>query len=403
MARPVLQIVHISDLHFHVGAAPQHDALIRGVVRRIARVAPQYAQWLLHYWEDGRAGHATDALVAFECFLTGQPLPTEPPGTGTYTSGVSYLDCRVIPTWLVDTGDLASVGDAASVRQEVAWVDKIGALLGDNAPIRLYGNHDAWPDKFPLIASSSDLGRHRNGFRTNFFPKLFPLPYRSVPLGATGHQIDLYGLNSIIHDRNYNGRARGEIRRDAPWSRSPRDQLPALAAAVQQRAHSLGSKKAFRILLTHHPIHHPAPVAGGTFPSWTMSLRDASGVARQLLLPGLGPAGHLVLSGHTHELFPGVGSLPANAGYASHSPLGNHQLQLIAGSLSKAVRGSTAAYDIRTEPHQCQVLRFYEVPGQPDTVLLRRAVVGRNNGTGRFRFMPSPSNGQVWEDCYLNF
>ena len=116
---PVLQIVHISDLHFHVGPAPQHDQLVRRAIAAVLAVSPKRGQWLLDYWEDGRAGHALDALVAFECFLTGSPLPTEPPGTPPYSSGNSFLNGALIPTWLVDTGDLASVGDDASVQREI--------------------------------------------------------------------------------------------------------------------------------------------------------------------------------------------------------------------------------------------------------------------------------------------
>lgn len=400
---PVLQIVHISDLHFHVGPAPQHDQLVRLAIGLVSLVNSSRGQWLLDYWEDGRAGHALDALVAFECFLTGKPMPNEPLGTPPYTSGVSALHCATIPTWLVDTGDLASAGDDASVRNEKAWVDRMANLIGAKKTIRLYGNHDAWPDKFPMIASSKEVAQHRTQFRNTHFAGSWPLYPESIALGSTGNRIDLYGLNSVFHDRNLNTRARGQILLDRHWGgNGAKDQLLELRGLVAQRSTLPG--RAFRILLSHHPIHYPLPA-----PRWSMSLRDAKGVARQLINQGSStrPLAHLVLSGHTHVLYPGHGGLPPNAGTPHHPPLGLQQLQLIVGSLSKAIRGvpaaSSSVHFVDAEPHQSQVLRFYEVPGFADSIELRRAVIGRNNGTGRFKLMPLRATGGIWESTFLNF
>src|SRR3977135_1479711 len=96
-----------------------------------------------------------------------------------------------------------------------------------------------------------------------------------------------------------------------------KDQLPDLLGLVTQRSKVPG--RAFRILLSHHPIHYPPPA-----PGWTMSLRRAKGVARELINEGssAGPLAHLVLSGHTHGLYPGHGKLPPNAGTPHHPPLG---------------------------------------------------------------------------------
>ena len=325
---PVLQIVHISDLHFHVGPAPQHDQLVRRVIAAVLAVSPKRGQWLLEYWEDGRAGHALDALVAFECFLTGGPLPTEPPGTPQYSSGNSVLKGASIPTWLVDTGDLASVGDDASVQGEIDWVDRMATLMGARETIRLYGNHDAWPEKFPFISSKKTIALHRTQFRNKHFPAAWPPVYpKSIALGSTGNRIDLYGMNSVIHDRTLNTRAHGQIKVDPHWGGlGSKDQLPELRGSIAQRSKTVAGR-AFRILLSHHPVHYPPPA-----PSWTMSLRDASGVARQLINSGggsIGPLAHLVLSGHTHQLYPSHGALPPNAGTPHHPPLGLQQLHKI--------------------------------------------------------------------------
>jgi 3',5'-cyclic AMP phosphodiesterase CpdA len=401
---PVLQIVHISDLHFHVGPAPQNDRLVQWAIAALSRANPRLGQWLLDYWEDGRAGRALDSLVAFEFFLTGQAMPNEPPGTPPYTSGVSALRCATIPTWLVDTGDLSSAGDDASVRAQIAWVDRMANLMGAGKTIRLYGNHDAWPGKFPLIASKKEVGQHRTQFRNAHFAGSWPqYPPESIPLGASGNRVELYCLNSVIHDRYFNTRARGQFRLDPHWGGiGAKDQLPELRGLVAQRSKLPG--RAFRILLSHHPIHYPPPA-----PPLTMSLRGATAVARTLInqAGSTGPLAHLVLSGHTHRLYPGHGVLPPNAGTPHHPPLGLHQMQLVVGSLSKATRGvppqASPLHDVDTEPHQCQVLRLYEVPGFADSVEVRRAVIGRNNGTGRFRFMPLRAARGVWESTFLDF
>lgn len=385
--KPILQIVHMTDLHFHVGSAPQNDRLILNLIQMLPN-AYGLKSWLLDYWEDGRAGHALDALLEFESFLKGNP-PTQ--------GVIGVLQCATIPTWLVDTGDLSSVGDNASVEKQKAWVDRIAKMMGATKTIRLYGNHDAWPEKFPLIASAKEISDHRVLFRNTHFPQSWPLNPETIALGSTGNFIDLYSLNSVIHDHSLNVRARGQIGVDRHWGGSGvKDQLLELRRLVAARG------KAFRILLSHHPIHYPPPV-----PRLIMSLSDARSVATELINTGAEPLAHLVLSGHTHGLFPKHGALPRNAGTPHHPPLGQHQLQLIVGSLSKAVRGvPPPAYDVNTEPHQCQVLRFFEVPDHPNSIELRRAVIGRNNGTGPFRFMRLPTQGpqvEVWESTFLNF
>lgn len=395
-AKPILQIVHITDLHFHVGSAPQNDQVVLNVINMLP-VSYRKKKWLLDYWEDGRAGHALDALLEFESFLTGKPTRNAPETPKSYQEGIRVLQCATIPTWLVDTGDLSSVGDDASVEKEKAWVDQIANLMGAKKTIRLYGNHDAWPEKFPLIASAREISDHRTLFRNTHFPQSWPLNPESIALSSTGNCIDLYSLNSVIHDHKLNVRARGHIGLDRHWDgNGAKDQLSELRRLVAARG------KAFRILLSHHPIHYPPPV-----PPLNMSLCDAKNVAIELINQGTVPLAHLVLSGHTHGLFPKHGALPRNAGTPHHPPLGKHQLQLIVGSLSKAVRGGPPPiHDVNTEPHQCQVLRFFEVPNHPDSIELQRAVIGRNNGTGPFRFMELPSQGphvEVWESTFLNF
>jgi hypothetical protein len=394
---PVLQIVHISDAHFSLpGACKSADGIVRAAISTAGTFSAKLRRWLFDYWADGAAGHALDALIAFESFLTGKPLPTEPAGTRDYPSGAKELKVDQIPTWLVDTGDLASVGDDASISAEIKWVDAMATLLSAKETIRLYGNHDAWPERFPLVASGGDLASHRKNLRLTRFAARQPSGRISHPIG-NGDPIELYCLNSVVHSRWMNTFARGRIDQEYPW-----EYYTGLVQLAQLRSLvAAGAKKAFRILLSHHPIHYPNP------PTAVMTMIDAVGVAQALVVPGTGPLAHLVLSGHTHRLHPGLKSLPANAGFQHHPPLGQHQLQLIVGSLSKAVRfsgpPSSSGYDAAGEPHQCQVLRFFALPGVANSLLVKRAVIGRNNGTGRFKFMPVASDSDFWESVVLAY
>jgi len=43
------------------------------------------------------------------------------------------------------------------------------------------------------------------------------------------------------------------------------------------------------------------------------------------------------------------------------------------------------------------------LPGYPDSLVMKRTVIGRNNGSGRFAFMPVDPSGEVWETSILNF
>jgi len=95
---------------------------------------------------------------------------------------------------------------------------------------------------------------------------------------------------------------------------------------------------------------------------------------------------HLILSGHTHKLFPEV--LPEAVGGLDHRPLGNDQCQLIVGTLSqvrvaRSEDPSTAREPVDPERkygHQCQILRFFYDTSEPDLLLLQRLVAARRGG-----------------------
>jgi hypothetical protein len=178
----------------------------------------------------------------------------------------------------------------------------------------------------------------------------------------------LFSVDSVVCDRYLNTRAFGRV---------DNSQLSKLAALVDTGATS-GSD--FRILVVHHPVHYPTPprLRAG------MVMRNDRKVARFLDgKTGLGkhPIVHLVLSGHTHALFPEHGLLPPSARFCNHWALGQDQCQMIVGSLMQldtfGKRGDS--------PHQCQVLRLYCSPSQPDVVRVERLLAARKPGQGAAR------------------
>jgi hypothetical protein len=89
-----------------------------------------------------------------------------------------------------------------------------------------------------------------------------------------------------------------------------------------------------------------------------MVMKNDAEVARELEKGSPGrkrPLVHLVLSGHTHALFPGLQALPSSARECEHPDLGDDQCQLIVGSLMQLDK-----FQKRGDwPHQCEILRIY--------------------------------------------
>lgn len=161
-----------------------------------------------------------------------------------------------------------------------------------------------------------------------------------VAIPGTDDRIELYALNTVCFGVLENTRAIGRINQEA---------LKQLASAIE--AHRRQSGKSYRILATHHPVAFPFNQAETAVPrSWwlpltwlplirTMHLAGTPKIIDFLkndatvnATPDLSPYIHLFLAGHTHASFPGA-PLPRTVKEAYHGPLGDRQMQLVAGPL----------------------------------------------------------------------
>ena len=148
--------------------------------------------------------------------------------------------------------------------------------------------------------------------------------------------------------------------------------LDSYEAAVKQGHNA--AKKVFRIVATHHPIHHPS----GAQPQLTMGLTRAHDVAASVNGVPTGVPSHLVLSGHTHGCFPSHSRLPPAAAHCHHPPLGTEQVQLVVGTLCQLEQNSPRGL----WPFQAQLLRIYANRSTRDRVLVERYLVVRASGSG---------------------
>lgn len=351
---PFLQIVHISDLHIVApGFRPDPDpSRFRHLLRQLWRVAPSKPiQVLDTLIRDGIAGHLPQARRAFASFLS--EITTED------------AQFQGLPTWLVQTGDLTTYGDAASIQLGLSFLNRLRHQTGVEV-VSIHGNHDAWPRTLPICATS-EIPQHETELHT-FFPDDWPRPPLIARLPDHSGEVQLYGLNTVNPVAWANTWARGAI---------PREKLKALAQLV--RAHAKQGEHQLCILVSHHPIRYPDPR-----PTYQMVLQNQNR-ACTFLKKGYGkggpPLAHLILSGHTHQLSPPMFTLPATMRAYDQLPLGDEQGQLVVGSLSQLdperKHGDLA--------HQCQILRFYYDSSEPGIVLMQRLPVARRSGQGAGR------------------
>ncbi|MDM0108492.1 hypothetical protein QTH97_26325 [Variovorax sp. J22R24] len=375
---PLLQIIHYTDMHL----VTDGYARSRWMLRRALPFLPADHK-------QGWAGPRRAVLKDFENLVAS--LASE---------------WREQQTWLVDTGDGTTFGDAASLDEWKEWSDKFLAAAGPKGSlVRVYGNHDGWPATFPGFAAGQVLmDKQRDLLRRDHFPAVWPEKPLTVQVPATMQnrhpsQIELYVVNTVDHERMRNSAALGLAARDWHWTRPPPIDTPACDLLDHARTQPGGANgKHLRVVAMHYPI---ADAATPGNPTWSKSLANRRRFARDLHAEVAPPVAHLVLAGHTHLAFPALGQLPDTALNAQHSPLGAGKCQIVSGSLSQELLSSTKpkagiswadqqAFDF---PQQCTVLRFYSQPNDPDEIVMDRVILGADD-SGMFDYLPIAQGSQ---------
>ncbi|WP_457332352.1 metallophosphoesterase [Rhizobacter sp. P5_C2] len=385
MKTPVVQIVHYSDLHI---VGPDFYKQRRAFNAIAKRLLPASLQ-------QGITGASIGALGAFVDFLRVVEADSDWHGK---------------PLWLIDTGDGTTFGDSKSLESWLHdWSPQFLKAAGPHAKqLTLYGNHDAWPDTFPLLAPRA-MGHQRNKLRTMWFPNSWPTaPFTAPMLRGSSSEVQLFALNSVDHDLIPNTRACGRVLPDRAGNNV---QTGPTAADDLHRAVAAAAKASpgrhFRILAMHYPVAEAAQT--GHRLTEILSNRDT--FAHELVTPSYTakPLVHLLLAGHTHQAYPSIGLMPNALPSASQPPLHHGFAQSVTPSLSQelvsGVNGTSDYYPdecARCFPYQCTLLRIYaEATATSTEVTVERTMVGRPSG-GAFGFLPiSEGSSRVSEEMVL--
>lgn len=379
---PLLQIVHVSDLHICENYRDR-DALKNRAMRLWVRT--QLENRNLFGWHEGTLPHEERAMTAFERFL--RSWPARSPGwfPDDRTKGPA--------TWLVDTGDATTFGDQASLERAHDRLRAWREMLGSCEYLSVFGNHDAWPGTQPVLLAGAGYSKRSSEQRTllgqwpawdtgSWLKPLVTPQVQGVP------RIECYGLNSISFALRDNVRAIGRV--------SAGD-LNALCTTIDAR----DKVPTYRVLAMHHPLSFPYESDDATQFGVldTMVLSNAKRVSGRLKNdpPAEGtrerPYVHMLLSGHTHLGHPGC-TLPADLKESRQGRIARDQVQLVSGSLMlvrdddavRAGRGAQVhvkARDDFTHPkvfdatQQFQILRFSFDTDTPGGLLLERRVMAR--------------------------
>lgn len=358
--KPLLQVVHISDVHIAVGSLAGRLPPIADRLARCAAPLPILGPWVRH----GMDPYDPTAIRPFEDFLRRTTSPT---------SG------WVGPTWLVDTGDLTTFGDEPSLVAGRRLLHRWGRYC--SRTLSIHGNHDAWPEDFPL-APKAAIESHRARLRTQHYPQEWPEAPECYDPPNSPVRIELYALNSVEHMPRLNALALGRIKHDRYWETPAGKRIRGYSLRRLQSQVPRSNRRALRLLAVHHPIarvdylpHHRV-----------MNGRE---VARYLTKSS---PFHLILGGHTHALFPPHGRLASSTAALRHTPLGDHQAQLVVGSLMQRDFSDPARSSLVADrwAHQLVLLRFYHDEAE-QALVVARLLGGRTPGVDpRFEIRPVP-------------
>lgn len=387
---PLLQIIHVSDLHVQKGRGDK-QTLAGDELRFRLRLRELLEKHNVGEWHEGTLGHDETAALAFERFLTDSRANDK----DWFPDGAEGPE-----TWLIDTGDASTSGDRESLAVAHAMLDRWAAILKPCKVRSLYGNHDAWPGTHPAVLGGTSYHARMAQQRNLLLQRL---GWNSAewlePLSTAGAgnqpRIECYGINTVRFSWKDNVLAVGRI---------SEDELLELQGKIIEQ----GEHPAYRILLTHHPISFPYERGDrkALLLLNKMVLQNADLVAKELMNSATvapsstrSPYIHLMLSGHTHLGLPGKG-LPENGKEVYQARLGRTQIQLVAGPLmllrsQSAVRDDAGSQLILKDRNdfsdsfvfdanqQFQILRFYFDEERPEGLLLERVVMARSSNNKR--------------------
>lgn len=387
---PVLQIIHVSDLHFCTvrsdEAALTRDRRWLGLlVQRLIERRNAFG------WHEGTLEHDATAVRAFEDFLSKLRA----------NDRVWFDREDAPPTWLVDSGDATTFGDEASMAEAHQRLEHWQRLLGAAAVRSIYGNHDAWPGAHPAMhlgpgyTERVEIQRNQIGQFQAWQQHRWQPPLCAE--ASSGIRVEAYATNTVLFGLWDSVRALGRV---------PDEELDALHALVSARHES--SKRALRVLISHHPVAYPYAFRDkrNLLLVKQMVLENSAHVTQRLSNDraaisdtGLVPLIHLFLSGHTHLAMPGQ-ALPRNVKEVVQGQLGSRQMQLVGGPLLLVRDRGRIREGIGTQPvlkerkdfsqpwvfeanQQFQILRFRYDSTNPDGLWLERIICARApNGNG---------------------
>ena len=381
---PILQIVHYSDIHIRT------DTAIKSL-NRLNKLAPR----LLRKWRQGLCGADPFALSEFEQFLS-----------GSVRREAAWAS---VPLWLVDTGDGTTFGDDASVQSWWDWSRRFCYAAGNNTSyFCVYGNHDAWPSTHPLLNRSA-MDLHRNDLRSRWFQGTWPTPPLSSHIpGSSGGQVLLFGANSVDHGLVASIRANGWVAPDRHWETPQPMPGPSAADDVARKSQSTTAAPSgtndLRILAMHCPVAD-APLGAGRQVFKVLANRVQFAKDLQSNRHVTAPIAHMLLGGHTHGPFPGLGELPPAQHGITHATLPAGQIQWVTASLSQAIlqgtpRPTTTNYSelmLSYYPHQATVIRLLCDPTKPEQIVVERAIAGRTEGLPFEYLAIGPSTAETWQ------
>jgi 3',5'-cyclic AMP phosphodiesterase CpdA len=278
---PIVQLLHISDLHM---GPPKTKDLVQRVRNAVRQKYPILGPLIVREAK-GFASHDKKALEFLEASIS------------HHINAPDQDKWRAISV-LVVTGDLTTWGDQINMKLAQQRIRQISNRAGiTTEPVVIYGNHDVWPGTWPGSAEEPELAAAHSRLRdpkTGDFPETWPLgPLWTSPLKHLGGEFGIYSLNSIIHERTRSVLAQGNIGKDRYWE--------SVAAHLNDQTKVLiaTAKPGVRALLTHHPIHHtqlvtvhalrgmitplPAARAAGGRAAWPRRPRSGSRVCRLAL------------------------------------------------------------------------------------------------------------------------